>query len=893
MLALKSTAAVFLAALMLVITPTFLHQDAGSGKADDVAQLLPEGTLGFVELVRAPRILHDWKDYVGSVTTPEGKTKACTFIEEWFTQALEIIPEKILKDLKEGLPSIQRIAVALTASPDPDVPWILVATSSDPAFFKKLVEQDLAVFAGEEKSHEGTKVLAIRKLGDLKSDFPFYVAAAGGRLLLTTRWASMTDALDRAAGKVAGSDLRKNRMYAKFSTPASEDPVLRGFSNWDWEAMFGGSFGGGNRRTARMQMDQANAAFEFHKMGGAILEATFKPGKVESTLRMPVDSPCRLYDAFRQPPGPKDLLAQLPKKTVLYAHHNLKGGKEVWADLEVFIRRFQETERKANPGRGGERDFVEELNTGMKREMGITPLDLAAAVGNEVLFALVDPGEAGGPPHMFLGLFRTTDAEALRKLMEAVSKTVEGFTKTEEDGLTLYSAKAGELPCFGVRDTVAAIGMSEAIVRETLRSKEDAAGAVKRLPKEAATASGVLGVNPAALVDMILRMTGTEKPDALKHLRPDDWSTVMSRTEKDQATITTIDSGYGAVIETAITAAPIAILGVGMVFRGAMVEAGDMPPVADKPVVREPEPLSAEELAKRTADLVPKLRSDELDVREKATADLRALGRQAAPRLIDAFKAEKDPEAKNRLTQLLVEFKAWDALPELLDHKVDAFFEEFRVAIDGLDEHEWGGFSVWHYLDMTESFGLEPYVFDTFLAQFKNADVLAIPNGMKRLAERLKKSDLVPVKRAHFASLLAFHDCGSAGPLVLELRDAATDAASRAYLTAALGWSDDGRIREAVYRSLESKEASIRRGAFLAAERMRDPEIVGRLLDRTKDETFEVRWNACFTLGSLTGGKMSMNAFLPDAEYDAQIQAARKWWDANRTSFKLKSTKSK
>src|SRR5688572_25555998 len=309
MLALKSAAAVLLAALVLVITPTFLAQDAGCGKADDVAQIPPEDTLGFMELVRAPRILHDWKEYVGSVTSADGKEKACAFIEEWFTQTLEIVPEKILKDLKEGLPSIQRMAVALTGIAEPELPWIFIATSSDPAFFKKIVEQDLSVFAGEEKVHQGSKVLSIRKLGDLKSGTPYFVAAAGGRLLITTRWESMTDALDRAAGRGAATDLRKNRMYSQFA-PTTEEPVLRGFTNWKFENLLATSFGGGRR--AKMGMDQADAAFELGKFNGSILEATFKPGRVESKLRMPVESPCRLYDAFRQPAGPKDLLAHLP-----------------------------------------------------------------------------------------------------------------------------------------------------------------------------------------------------------------------------------------------------------------------------------------------------------------------------------------------------------------------------------------------------------------------------------------------------------------------------------------------------------------------------------------------------------------------------------------------------
>src|SRR5258705_2966104 len=234
MLVLKSAAGALLAALFLAITtPTLLFQDAGPGKADDVAELLPEETISFVEMVKAPRLLNDWKEYVGSVTTAEGKEKVCAVIEEWFTKTLEIIPEKLLKDLKEGLPSIQRLAVGLTGMPRDGIPWLLIATSSDGAFFKKLVEDDLKVFASEEKAHQGVKIFAIRKMGDLKSPAPVFVASLGTRLLATTSWPTLTAALDRAAGKGSGRDLRKNRLYAQFS-PASDEPVLRAFTRYDW-----------------------------------------------------------------------------------------------------------------------------------------------------------------------------------------------------------------------------------------------------------------------------------------------------------------------------------------------------------------------------------------------------------------------------------------------------------------------------------------------------------------------------------------------------------------------------------------------------------------------------------------------------------------------------------
>ena len=92
----------------------------------------------------------------------------------------------------------------------------------------------------------------------------------------------------------------------------------------------------------------------------------------------------------------------------------------------------------------------------------------------------------------------------------------------------------------------------------------------------------------------------------------------------------------------------------------------------------------------------------------------------------------------------------------------------------------------------------------------------------------------------------------------------------------------------AIFKSLEAKGVEVRRGAFMAAERQRDPEVISRLLDRTKDDNFETRWNAGFTVGVITSGRVMLNAFLPDAEFEKQVQDARAWLEKNRDSIKAK-----
>jgi len=897
MLVVKSAAGTLLAALFLAITtPTLLFQDAGPGKADDVAELLPEETLAFVEMVKAPRLLKDWREYVGSVTTAEGKEKLCAVIEEWFTKTLEIVPERLLKDLKEGLPSIQRIAVALTGAPRGGVPWMLIATSSDGAFFKKLVEEDLKVFAAEEKAHQGVKIFAIRKMGDLKSPEPVFVACLGTRLLATTSWPTLAAALDRAAGKGAGGDLRKNRLYAQFS-PASDDPALRAFTRYDW-GEYAKSFSGpfGNSRLSQHSMDEADAVFEIRKMPGAVFEAAFRPGQVSSRLRFPVDPPCRLYDALRQPPGPKDLLGNLPTGTAGSAHHNLKGGTELWASIEQFVHRFQEVHRKGSTDEEG-RDYLEQFEEEMKNRLGMTPKEMAASIGNEVLVAMVDHEGLASPdllPTGFLLLVRTPDAAKAKERVEAMAEKIGGFTASTEGKMSLWAAGGppGSSPCFGLQDTVFALGFQDTIVKAALGAKPEDSGATARLPKDAASASGLLGLRPQGVLDMVLKFAGEEKPEPVKQLKFEDWSFTLWRTEKDCAEIIAQDFGFGAVVQGTLTMMPLAMLAIFSIRMEHMGPGGmsvPQPPVESKP---EPPALAAEELARRVADGVVRLRSEDVAVREKATGDLGSLGRQAVPLLVPAYREEKDAEAKARLRRLLLDHKAWDALPELLDAKAEAFFEEVRGALSNQDPERWGsGYATWNDVDDREdSWAMEPmFVNEEFLAALHHHDLLSIPAGMKRYAERLQKAEVKPEHGRQLAAVLAFHDSSAAAEPILAMLAASTDGETKAFLTMALGRSDDPKAREAIFKAFEAAPRGVRRASFLAAERMRDPEVVSRLFERLKDKDFETRWNAGYTIGALTGGKIRINAFLPDAEFEAQIQAGKKWWDDNKAGFQLRA----
>ena len=67
-----------------------------------------------------------------------------------------------------------------------------------------------------------------------------------------------------------------------------------------------------------------------------------------------------------------------------------------------------------------------------------------------------------------------------------------------------------------------------------------------------------------------------------------------------------------------------------------------------------------DDLAGKVDALVPLLGHDDVAVRQKAGADLRALGRPALALLRDRFKSETDSEIKARLEELIHGYEAID-----------------------------------------------------------------------------------------------------------------------------------------------------------------------------------------------------------------------------------------
>ncbi len=902
MLILKPVLPVVLAALLASFTtpPPFL-QDPGAGRPDDVAELLPANTFFFSEIVRPPTLLRDWKEYVGAWTTPEGKSEACDLVEKAFGEGAKIIPERLWKDLQAGFPSMQRLAIAVLPPENAEVAWALVATSSDPAFFPKIVEEDLRVFSSEEKVVQGVKVLAIRKLGEHEMPAPVLVAASGRRLFVTTHWPTLEAILDRAAGKGKGEDLRKSPLYRELA-PSGDEARLRAFCTLDFSSLFSLMGAGTRQRYSAFSMDQGDAALEFRRFQGYVLDAELRPGRITNRARILVESPCRLFDMIRQPAGSKELARHIPAESVLGVHLNLRGGTQILKDIEDMVHRFekvQELSRKAEGREGDEgpvdRDFVGQMHKEFEREIGVPLRDVAAAVGTEAFFAMIGDdafaGEMNAANSFVLGATVTDPAKA-KELLGKVTAHLGSYEAKADGAATIWQRQGEEMmPVFGLNGTTAYLAMKPEPIQAAI--KASATGPFAKHFAGHEKASMMAALRHRGIWNLVKAAGAAPPEDLEKKLNLDGVTVAASYFDERGVTTTSVDGGLGFVSSVAMAAAPGLAVAVPFFFRAVM--AGGMAPVSGDVIRPRPAPvpdgpkMDKEKLEAIVKENLEKLRSDEMVARDDATDALRQLGRQAVPLLVDAAKKEADPEARSRLCRILMDWRAYDAWPELLQRKADSFLGEWaKAAIP--DKNQWG--SGYVYWDMERmGFGLwaiEPYSINSALPRsLENGDFLDFAESGKILAERLAGGKLEPESRKALAMLLAFTESPGSGPAVLQAISAETDAETKVYLQVALGWSKDPKALEALAAGFKSPDKWICRASFIGAEQSGDPRVVGKLLELLKDADLEVRWNAGYTLRRLLGRQVPINMFLPEKEYEAQVGAAHAWWEANRATWKF------
>lgn len=876
--------------------PALFSQEFTAGNPDDISTLLPEETVLFAEVIRPGKLYKEWKDYLGAFCTPEGKAKVIEQLEKALNeQAGDEIPEKLKKDVEKGFPSVQRMAVALSRPKSGGEPfWALVASASNGDFFKALIE-DLTVFAAEEKTHQGAKVLVIRKVGkhDLGS-MKLCIAASGKRLVASSNVANVMAVLDRAAGKAAGADLRKNPNYARFAPQTGEDPAVRVFGEMNWLGMsdlFGGSFG--YRRANAHGIDVADAALGFRKIRAATLEATLRPGKIAATTRLVVDSPCPIYDVWRQPAGPKETLKLVPADAQIAAHLNLRGGRELLGEIDKLVKRFTDIEKKTRPKGNPEFERPDfDWKKSFEQEMGMSIEEAASAIGSEVAFAMVGDDALAGEQNMMgslLFVVGLADAEKAKKVVvQAVTKVGSPY-ETKKEGETTFwiPQQEGPQPVIALQGKFVLIGTKIETVKKGLKAGADGTGFAKQLPAGAAGASKLVSIRNNAIWSLVKMGLGPKLPDIEKELDLKGLSTVLFTEEKNETRLSSMDAGLGLNVQTGVMMVPLLFVVGGSMRAFGAFDPGEEDPLAKKDEPRkDPVPLPADKLAAEVKKYLAGMRADDVVTRDDSEAALKGLGAQAAKLLAEAVRKETDAEVKGRILGILSAWKAYDAFPELLKTKVEGFLSGFQKVTG---EENGGRFVQWRQEGMSDfPYGMEPGWADTTLARrVEHHDVLDAPQGVRALAERLTSDRFNVQQTRNLAAVFAYNECGAAGDLLAAAKLKVEDAEAKCFLQIALGWSSDAKAKEALYAGLKDGDVWMRRASFLGVEHTKDTGAIPRLMDLLGDKDNETRWNASYTLRQVTGGRVAVNIYVPDDELKAAVAAGRDWWEKNKTTYKM------
>jgi hypothetical protein len=872
-----------LVALALLLAPQ------AAGHPDELAELFPQDAVVFAEVAGVADLARDWKAYAETYLPAAGRREALEALEKTLKEGLQAVPERLLKDLEKALPTLQRAAVGLWVDPARGPQIAAAFSSSDPAVFTRIVEDGLKAFSSQELRHGEATLLRVRRIGDASFGDGVWVGAAGRRLVAAADLGTVTRLLDRAAGKdVPGGDLRAGPSYKAFA-PAPAGASVRAF----WSGMgtifeLAGAFGRARRQGAH-EMDKANAFLGLDKIGTFLVEASLKPGRIRSTARLQIDSPCPLYDVWRQPAGPKELLAYVPDGAGVVAHVNATSGKAVWAGIERIMRRFDEIEAQTAPEGRPRRTVMEQTDRSFEREFGVKPAEFFGAVADEAAFALVGPDAFAFDPRMLNALLfsvKVVDAAQAREIVRKITAKMR-YAEREQAGTTWWDppADAKEAPTLALKGRVCLIGGSKETVEAALAAPAGP-NVYGSVPAEVASASKLIRADLGGFWKGLQPRLGPELPADARNLALEARTWVTFEEDPREMRLRTSDNGLGLAVQGGWLLMPAFFMSIRpMRPRGAP----DVEPAPEPPAPPPVPPLAEADLAARVKAAVADLQADDVVKREEAAQALRALGPPAIPAMVQAIRTTSDAETRGRLIDQLVKWRAYDAMPEVLARKIDAFLEGFRRAPTRQELQRMMGDRIvnWYRNEgMPWPYCIEPnWVNEDALRRVAHVDVLQYAAGARAAAEAVKGEQLPLEQRKSLAAVLAYADCGKAGDALVAARDGARDADVKVLLQIALGWSEDPACRRAVIDGLSDGDPWIRRASFIAAERSTDAALAGRLIELLSSKDPETRWNASYTLRGLTKRKVSINIYAPAAEVEAATAAATSWWAANKATF--------
>ena len=264
--------------------------------------------------------------------------------------------------------------------------------------------------------------------------------------------------------------------------------------------------------------------------------------------------------------------------------------------------------------------------------------------------------------------------------------------------------------------------------------------------------------------------------------------------------------------------------------------------------------------------LLDRLGNDDWEVRERASMAISNALESGKP--IVAFLAERmktrDFEVKDRIRQLLLDSGHWDASPELLAEKTEAFVKE----CEGREMVAW-------YAN-TE---VEP----TTNLSDDNARTLSIllrtTEGTRAIFEPFPQKG--EIYRRNVCWFVATHLPAGAPKF---LREASEDPDDLVRAYAAFGWArlgDPANLGTLLLMSTDPNEV-VRCAVAVALEKFPDAGTLPILIGLLEDEEPMARYHASYSLKVLTGRDGGYNAWYPEARRTAAIEGWRTWLEETR-----------
>ncbi|NUN48082.1 MAG: HEAT repeat domain-containing protein [Candidatus Brocadiae bacterium] len=272
---------------------------------------------------------------------------------------------------------------------------------------------------------------------------------------------------------------------------------------------------------------------------------------------------------------------------------------------------------------------------------------------------------------------------------------------------------------------------------------------------------------------------------------------------------------------------------------------------------------------KRAAELIRKLGSDDWDERAEAERALGEMGQPAVGPLKQAMETADDPEVRVRAKRLLQKLGSLETPSEL-----DAGqFEELCEILRSQDGVSW-----------YSARQAKPYFYMYPLYERPEfAEAVKNPKFAPTLAKALSDDSSNLKRNATF--LLGEMGNKSVAPAIAALLTD-EEGLTRAVALHALGKLDDQTQVRAVIACLKDTEEVVRVAGTAALEGMVTAESIEPLIAALKDESPNVRFNAYFSLCSLTGQRFRFNAWSDAAVRASGIRTIEEWWVRNREGFK-------